>query len=246
MYAMPSESMIEAHDLNPRIIRPTRFQQRPDLGADSRHWQQVRQGLNDVQELRDHRTHPAAPSPAHMMRAQPAFARQRPRAPAKSSLLAGAAGLHAALPSFGIAENPAFSTPAMLSAAQTQPPRAQLAMVPEAGPVAAPPTTPAAAETVSKMVLSQVVSNHLNGMVYDIAHYGELPAEGFPRKVAYICGRDERPWTLAGIVALLVIVVCLIVGLAQLGRGSGATGRLTGGGGHRGALPLIEFADLTY
>jgi hypothetical protein len=113
---------------------------------------------------------------------------------------------------------------------------------------------------VPQKSLLQQVSNHVKGTMYDLAHFSELPGDGVGAKLKYACTRDNRMWTIVGLVLCFVLLICIVIVIAILVK-RGGTRRLTGlrgggGGGRRRfrtmmypqrhtrrSLPLVEIAD---
>ena len=102
-----------------------------------------------------------------------------------------------------------------------------------------------------KSLLHQV-SNHLKGACYDLAHFSELPVEGAGAKLKYACTRDNRLWSLGGLVLVTLLCICVIVVIALLIKKAVSKKKPRRGflrGGYRltfprsRALPLVEITD---
>lgn len=70
----------------------------------------------------------------------------------------------------------------------------------------------------SRVSLTQRVSNHVQGTLYDLKHFDKLPGDSAIGKIRYACTRDERGWTLAGIGLVVAIIICVIVAISQSGK----------------------------
>ena len=72
------------------------------------------------------------------------------------------------------------------------------------------------AEASPKKTLLQQVSNHIKGTVYDLAHFQDLPGDGAGAKLKYACTRDNRLWTLVGLILCVILCICVVVAIALL------------------------------
>jgi hypothetical protein len=72
-------------------------------------------------------------------------------------------------------------------------------------------------------------ATRIRGVAYDLGKWDQLPVKGgVGAKIKYVFGRDQRPWTMAGLLGCLLVAVLVIVGIYFAVKAEGKS-RLSGG-----------------